>query len=112
MDITEMKNLWSSLGAQVRDCSAQLMAMAGDKSASREDIEKKNGELQDLQARLTAAKAAYDQELAAQGAQLQPEKREEKPMNTEIRSPMNTPALSLLPCATASSRATRAASSR
>ena len=85
MDITEMKNLWSSLGAQVRDCSAQLMAMAGDKSASREDIEKKNGELQDLQARLTAAKAAYDQELAAQGAQLQPEKREEKPMNTEIR---------------------------
>ena len=84
MDITEMKNLWSSLGAQVRDCSAQLMAMAGDKSASREDIEKKNGELQDLQARLTAAKAAYDQELAAQGAQLQPEKREEKPMNTEI----------------------------
>ena len=86
MDITEMKNLWSSLGAQVRDCSADLLRMAGDKTVSNEEIKAKNEELADLQTRLTAAKAAYDQELAAQSNAMPVEpKKEEKPMNTEIR---------------------------
>ena len=86
MDITEMKNLWSSLGAQVRDCSADLLRMAGDKTVSHEEINAKNEELADLQTRLTAAKAAYDQELAAQSNAMPVEpKKEEKPMNTEIR---------------------------
>ena len=85
MDITEMKNLWSSLGAQVRDCSADLLRMAGDKTVSHEEINAKNEELADLQTRLTAAKAAYDQELAAQSNAMPVEpKKEEKPMNTEI----------------------------
>lgn len=89
MKLQEIMNQITALGTQIRTASAELANSALDSGIPMEEIEKKQAEIADMQARMNALQASYDAERAGTEGRLNPiqptEKKEEKKTMNEIR---------------------------
>lgn len=59
-NILELQNSIKELGAQIRTTAANLAQSAGDKAVPMETISQQQGELQNMNERMSALKASYD----------------------------------------------------
>ncbi len=79
MNLQEIMNQITTLGAQIRSANQRLSQMATDTSVSMEDIEKQQNTIADMQKRMSALQASYDALKDAQAPGLQPATPDETP---------------------------------
>ena len=72
MNLQEMQNQITDLGAQIRAAAASLRSAAMQEGVTQETLAERTTALNELTARMTALRAAYDVEQGAQAQQLQP----------------------------------------
>lgn len=84
MNLQEIMNQITNLGSQIRAAHTQLAL--GVMNMSAQEIEKKQGEIADMQARMTALQASYDALKGGQQANLVPATPAEPKSRKEMRA--------------------------
>ena len=84
MNLQEIMNQITNLGSQIRAAHTQLAL--GVMNMSAQEIEKKQGEIADMQARMTALQASYDALKGGQQANLVPAAPAEPKSRKEMRA--------------------------